>query len=199
MQLSSARVTDWAQHKHKVVNNNFSYLVRLKLLTILIVLCINIKKLWKRIIWLKCSRHWWFLWILEISVTNKVIIIIIIIRAYFAPIKQTGGHFMLRQTIQELKWRCKQVSFEKFLEMFSAWLRVFQWQNVPGSRCLIDANEWLLCYASLKLSYISCCFRALYNTYITLQSFHRVRPLRNIVDIYKHQLGIYLTYIGIYR
>jgi len=45
---------------------------------------------------------------------------------------------MLRQTIKELKWRCKQVSFEKFLEVFRVWLRlnvVWQQGDCPaGSR-----------------------------------------------------------------
>jgi len=42
---------------------------------------------------------------------------------------------MLRQTIKEVKWRCIQVSFEKFLEMFTVWLRPnIVWQIVPVSR-----------------------------------------------------------------
>jgi len=36
---------------------------------------------------------------------------------------------------KSLKWRCKQVSFEKFLELFSVWFRLnIVWQTVPGSR-----------------------------------------------------------------
>jgi len=49
---------------------------------------------------------------------------------------------MLRQTIKELKWRSKHVSFEEFLEMFSVWLRL----NLPHCSMLHGRYDWRLAH-----------------------------------------------------